>query len=274
MLRLLWQELRLRRNAILLWALGLCFFPIVYLGVYPQVAEEMQNLADLAIYQAMGVSLGSLEDWIGSVLILFVPLVLSIYAIVNATGTLAGEEEDGRLEMIVTLPLPRWQIVAAKALALSIATFLILLIVSLVTGGVFMMIEGQVETDLTALDLIRAVIATWPFVFAIGMISLFLAAFTPHRRIASAVGIAILLVSYLGNNLSNTVSSVETVQPLFLFNYLDYTGAAVTDGQPAGGIITLALIGLISFGLAVFFFQKRKLTVSMWPWQRGNVPVS
>ncbi len=140
MLRLLWQELRLRRNAILLWALGLCFFPIVYLGVYPQVAEEMQNLADLAIYQAMGVSLGSLEDWIGSVLILFVPLVLSIYAIVNATGTLAGEEEDGRLEMIVTLPLPRWQIVAAKALALSIATFLILLIVSLVTGGVFLMI--------------------------------------------------------------------------------------------------------------------------------------
>ena len=46
MFRLLWQELRIRRNAIIGWGLGLCFFPIVYLSIYPQVAEEMAGLAD------------------------------------------------------------------------------------------------------------------------------------------------------------------------------------------------------------------------------------
>jgi ABC-2 type transport system permease protein len=152
MFRLLWQELSFRRNAIIGWGLGLCFFPIVYLGIYPQVAEEMQGLADLEIYQAMGVSLGSLEDWIGSVIILFVPLLTGIFAVINGTGTLAGEEEDGRLEMIVTLPLPRWQIVTAKAIALNISTFIILVIVSLAAGAVFLAIESQLETDIMATD--------------------------------------------------------------------------------------------------------------------------
>jgi ABC-2 type transport system permease protein len=118
MVRLLWQELLFRRNAIIGWSLGLCFFPLVYIAIYPSVAEEMAGLADLEIYRALGMNLGTFPDWVGSILIVFMPLIAAIYALINGTGTLAGEEEDGRLEMIVTLPLARWQIVAAKALAL------------------------------------------------------------------------------------------------------------------------------------------------------------
>ena len=71
------------------------------------------------------------------------------FVVINGTGTLAGEEEDGRLEMIVTLPLPRWQIVTSKALAFSFTAFLILVIVSLASGAVFLAIESQLETDLS-----------------------------------------------------------------------------------------------------------------------------
>ena len=95
MFRLLLQELKFRRSAILWWSLGLLFFPLVYIAIYPSVAEEMAGLADLEIYKAMGVSLGTFGDWIGSILIVFLPLVAAIYAITNGTGTLAGEEEDG-----------------------------------------------------------------------------------------------------------------------------------------------------------------------------------
>ena len=138
MFRLLAQELRFRRNAIIGWGIGLCFFPVVYVSLYPSVSEEMQAFADLELYQAMGISLGTLEDWIASTVILFVPILASIYALINGTGTLAGEEEDGRLELIITLPLPRWQIVTVKAIALSVALFFILLIVSLVGALVFL----------------------------------------------------------------------------------------------------------------------------------------
>lgn len=271
MFRLFVQELKFRRNAILGWGFGLCFFPMVYLGIYPQVADEMAGLADLEIYQAMGVALGTLEDWIGSILFLFVPLLLSVFAVINGTGTLAGEEEDGRLEMIVTLPLPRWQIVSSKALAFSFAAFLILVIVSLASGAVFLAIESQLETDLSAMDLVLGMLATWPLAFTVGMLSMFLAAFCSRRRIAALTAAVILIISYFGSNLAGSTSAIEPFEPFFLFTYLDYTSRAVTDGQQSSDVLVLMGIGVVAFALAVFFFQIRKLTVGAWPWQRGKV---
>lgn len=273
MIRLLVHELKSRRNAIIGWGLGLCFFPIVYLGIYPQVEEEMRGLADLEIYRAMGVSLGTLEDWIGSILILFVPLLISVFALLNGTGTLAGEEEDGRLEMIVTLPLPRWQIVIAKALALSITTFVILLIVALVSVPVFLAIEGELDTDLMPVDLVRGLLGTWPLIFAVGMISLFLAAFTPRRRIAALIAAVVLIVSYFGSNLAGSTAALQPFEPFFLFTYLDSTGDSVVRGQQTGDMLVLMAIGVAALALALFFFERRKLTVGAWPWQRAGVGV-
>jgi ABC-2 type transport system permease protein len=267
MIRLLVQELKFRGNAIIGWGLGLLFFPIVYIGIYPSVAEEMAGLADLEIYQAMGVNLGTFADWVGSILLIFLPLVAAIYAIINGTGTLAGEEEDGRLEMLVTLPLPRWQIITAKAIALSLSTFLIIVIVSAVSVGVLWSIEGQIETDLTRMALFKSVLSTWSLVFAMAMISMFLATFCSRRRIASMISAATLVIGYFGSNLASSTEVLEPFEPFFLFTYLDASGQAVLDGQAAGDMLVLLSIGVVSFVLALIFFQRRKLTVGFWPWQ-------
>jgi ABC-2 type transport system permease protein len=271
MLRLLWRELVFRRNAIIGWSLGLCFFPIVYIGIYPSVASEMEGLADLEFYKAMGMSLGTFPDWVGSILIVFMPLVASIYALINATGTLAGEEEDGRLEMVVTLPMPRWQIVTAKAAALTISSVIMFAVVAVVSVFVFQSIESQIETDLAAMDLFNAVLSAYPLVFAVGMIGMFLAAFSPNRRVAGTISAIILVASYFGNNLANSTTALEPFEPFFLFTYLDPSSQAVMEGQQAGDMLVLIIIGLVAFGLAVFFFQRRNLTVGAWPWQRARV---
>ncbi|MCB0027521.1 MAG: hypothetical protein KDE28_06420, partial [Anaerolineales bacterium] len=78
MLRLLWQELIFRRNSIIGWGLGLCFFPLVYVSIYPSFEAElanMQAILDLEIYKAMGITFATFEDWVASTIILFVPLV-------------------------------------------------------------------------------------------------------------------------------------------------------------------------------------------------------
>lgn len=270
MLRLLWQELMFRRNAIIGWSLGLCFFPIVYIAIYPSVADQMVGLADLEIYQAMGMSLGTFSDWVGSILIVFMPLIAAIYGLLNGTGTLAGEEEDGRLEMMVTLPLPRWQIVTAKALALTISSMIMYLVVSAVSYAVFLAIADQIETELVAMDLFTAVLSAWPLVFAMGMISMFLAAFCASRRFATMIAATILVVSYFGSNLAASTTALEPFEPLFLFTYLDASGQAVMAGQQISDVLVLLGVGVVAFGLALFFFQRRDLTVGLWPWQRAK----
>ncbi len=274
MFRLLVQELRFRRNGIIGWGLGLSFFPAVYVGMYPSFAEQMasfQDLMDLAIYQAMGISMASFEGYIASTVTNLVPVILCIYAVINGTGTLAGEEDDGRLELIVSLPTPRWEIIAVKAVALGIALFIILVIVS---GGAALTMEvigGEVETMVTSLDVFLSLLASWPLAMAVGMISLFLGAFTPNRRTASAIATVVVLVSYLGSNLSGMISSLERIEKLFLFHYYEATAQALEIGQQTGNMIALLVISMVAFGLAVVFFQRRNITVGAWPWQRGII---
>jgi ABC-2 type transport system permease protein len=274
MVSLIWQELKFRRNAIIGWSVGLCFFPLLYIAIYPSVADEMAGLADLELYQALGMTLGTFPDWAGSILVIFVPLVAAFYALINGTGTLAGEEEDGRLEMIVALPLPRWHIVAAKAVALAISSFIMFVVVAAVSALVFLSIESQIETEMVAMNLFTAVLFAWPLVLAVGMISMFLAAFAPSRRIALALAAAVLLVSYFGNNLAGSTAALEPFEPFFLFTYLDASGQAVLEGQQAGNMLVLIAISLMAFALAAFFFQRRNLTVGTWPWQRAQIEAS
>lgn len=275
MLNLFWQELRARRTGILIWGLALCFFPVVYVSLYPSFADQLagfQDILDLALYQALGISMGSFEEYMASTVNNLVPLILAIYAVTAGTATLAGEEEDGRLEMIVSLPMPRWQIVTAKAIAVGVALFLILVIAAGGAALTFAAIQSQVETEVTPLGVFTNLLAAWPLEMAFAMISLFLGAFCSTRRIAAGLATLIVIGSYLGNNLTGMIDSLEPFEWLFLFHYYDATADALLNGQSWSDMLVLLAVALVAFGLAVFFFGRRDITVGHWPWQRGRLP--
>jgi len=85
------------------------------------------------------------------------------------------------------------------------------------------------------------------------------------------ISTAILVVSYFGSNLAASTKVLKPFEPFFLNTYLDGTGKAVIEGQSTEDTLVLLGVGLVSFILALIFFQIRKLTVGTWPWQRGKV---
>ena len=85
------------------------------------------------------------------------------------------------------------------------------------------------------------------------------------------ISAVILVISYFGSNLAASTAVLEPFEPFFLFTYLDGSGKAVSEGQAAGDVLVLLGIGLVAFALALFFFQRRKLTVGDWPWQRAKL---
>ncbi len=275
MLRLLLQEFRFRRNGIIGWGIGLCLFPALYVGLYPSFADQMENfyqILDVPLYQALGISMASFEGYLASTVTNIMPVILCIYAVLNGTGTLAGEEDSGRLELIVALPIPRWQIVAVKAVALGAALFLILAIAAAGAALTLVVIGSQVETAVTPVVLYFSLLAAWPLALALGMISLFLGAFSPNRRTAAMLATVVVLASYLGSNLTGMISSLEPVRNLFLFHFYEATAEALEQGQQAGNLLVLLAVAVVAFGVAVAFFQRRDLTVGAWPWQRGRIP--
>jgi ABC-2 type transport system permease protein len=277
MFRLFLQEMRFRRGAIIGWGLGLCFFPVVYVGLFPSFADQLpdfQAMLDLAIYQALGMSMATFEEYAASTVTNLIPLILAIYAVISGTGTLAGEEDDGRLETIVALPIPRWQIVTVKALALTLALLIILLIVAAGAALTLAFVNQQIATQVTPPRFFSELMASAPLVLAFAMISLLLGAFSPNRRTALALSTVVVLVSYLGSNLAGMIDALEPVRGLFLFHYFEATGEALVQGQQLGNLVVVAMVALVAFTLAVFSFQRRDITVGAWPWQRGKLPAA
>jgi ABC-type transport system involved in multi-copper enzyme maturation permease subunit len=173
------------------------------------------------------------------------------------------------LELVVALPIPRWQIVTVKALALGISLFLIILLVAIATTMVFVAIQ-DVDTSLVWSDVVWGLLYNWPIAMSVGMISLFLGTFAPTRRTAALLGAVVVITSYFGSNLSSQVSTLESIQPLFLFHYLNATASLFEVGPQSSDILTLLGVALVAFILALVFFHLRDITVGIWPWQRAR----
>jgi ABC-2 type transport system permease protein len=272
MLNLFWHEMRIRRTAIIGWGIGMLIYCAVYIGSYPQFADQFADLdiSSIPIYQAMGISMTTLEGYLSSTVFQFMAVVISIYAVVNGTGTLAGEEDQGSLENVIALPLPRWQVVTAKALAVAVALLLILIIAGVGAAAIFMSFESDIETELTAAQIFSAVMKSYPFVLAVAMISLFLAAYLPNRRMAAMVSAVVLIASFFGSNLASLVDALEPLRPFSLFYYVDTSTAVFTD-IAWGNVAALLGVAAVAFALALWAFQRRNVTVGAWPWQRATV---
>lgn len=268
MLNLLWHEIRSRRNAIIGWSIGLTLFGLMYTTIYPEMQEQMAGLGDLSVYQAMGVEVATFEGYLGSTVIGFVPILLGVYAVMTATATLAGEEDNGTLEMLLTTRLPRWQIVTAKALALMVVTAVIVIIAALGNVLGFNLVVDQIDTAVTGGEVFAIVVSALPLIWALMMLSLFFGTLMPSRRMAMMAGFLVLIFSYFGENIGGMVESMEVLKPFSLFTYFDSSSAVFADGIAIGDVTVLLIIAAIGFALALVSFQRRDVTVGNWPWQR------
>jgi len=274
MLSYILYELRSRRSSILGWGAGVGFFVLMYSVFYPSLPAEMLELDfdEIQLYQALGqFEMRSFEGYFGSTILGFMALLVIMYAVTHGTGTLAGEEENGTLELMVTLPLHRWEIVLSKAIAMAISAFLILAIVAVAGMIAFVIISGQIEATLTAGDLILPIFSALPIVLLFMMLSLFLSAFMPQRRFAIGVAAVAVLGSYFGNNLLPMAEGTETITRLLPFHYYERSPDVFTDGIQAGDVLVLLAIAGIFLLLAIGSFSQRNITTGIWFWRRGRV---
>jgi len=271
MLNLLKHEVFSRRWAIIGWGIALTLFGSMYIAIYPEFASEMQGLAGIAIYQAMGMDIASFAGFIASVAVQILPIIFGVYMIMAGTGTLAGEEENGTLELVMAMPLHRWKILAMKALGLMIVALLTLVIVGVGCSLTLGLVKQTTEADVTLPQLFVAMVGAWPLMVAILAMSMFFATVMPSRMLAVTVMIAFYLVSYLLQSIAALVESLEGIKALSIFNYFDSTTTVFEEGIKFGDVAVLLTIAVAFFGLALVFFEQRNITVGEWPWQRRRV---
>lgn len=264
MISLILHELKSRIGVLLGWGIGLAAFFGIYFAVYPEVGEQMKALSGVSFYKAMGIEVLTFESFIASSVVQFLPVYLGIYVIVASTATLAGEEESGTLDLVLAMPVHRWQIVIAKAVALSLVLFGVLLLAGLGNAIVFSVMKSKIVTEVTPMQLLLATLTGWPLTVAFLMIGMLLGAFLPNRRSAVIVTTALFIASYLLKSLPAMVNSLDPIKPLSLFSYFNSSASVFTHGAAASDVAILLGVSAISLILAVIAFQRRNINVGAW----------
>jgi len=275
MLSFLRYELTVRRGAIIGWGLGLSGFVALYVVFYPFLPEEMMtmDLNNIPLYQSLGsMDMSTFGAYYASTVLNFLSVFALIFALTSATATLAGEEDAGTLELFTTLPLARWQIVLFKALAMGVALLFVLAISGAAAALLVIAMESLLEqTVLTPLRAFTLALEAWPITFAYMMISLWLGAYLPTRRVAVSAAAVVVVATFFGNNLAPLVDGLKPLGPFFLYKYYDRSVASISQGSMStGDLLVLLGVGVAFLGLAVLSFQRRNLTTAAWPWQPGR----
>ncbi|MFH1330953.1 MAG: ABC transporter permease subunit [Actinomycetota bacterium] len=208
------------RRRSLAWWIGGSFVYLLFLGsAFPTLADNAADFEKMldsypealrAMFNMVeGVSLSTGPGFLHMELFsLVLPLLLIVFAVGFGARAIAGEEEEGTLDLILSGPITRRRVLAEQFAAMAASTFAIGLVnfaAMLAAGAVFDM--GLVPGRLAAATFGVVLIA-----LVFGALALAVGAVTGRRGVAIAVAAATALASYLVFSLADVVTWLGTVQ--------------------------------------------------------------
>lgn len=235
-------------------------------SLYPSIQEAakdlegyMEKLPDAltAMFMAEGASITSPAGYLSAELFTFmVPTMLLIFAIGFGAGAIAGEEEAGTLDLLLSNPLPRWRIVTEKFFAMVVGMSLINLIswLSLVVGA------RLFDMDIGIGQLAAATVSSALLGLSFGAIALAASCATGKKSLAIAISVSIAAGSYLLNIMAKIVESLEQYEKLSLF-YYNLNAEPLVKGLKVGDVAVFVGLTLILLSVGIALFQRRDLYV-------------
>ncbi len=265
MIPIIRQELWQRKWYSFFWIIGVAAFIALVIGVYPafrhQSAQLNKSLNQLpaAVKSLAADTNENLLSPVGymssNVYYLMLPILYGIVAIGLGGSILARDEQNHTLELLLSRPVSRTKVLAAKALAG--ITILAMIAAGTILATVVLAWLTNLGLSLWHLTLATIMAALMALVF--GALAFTLTAIGHSARIAS-VGVSVLLLvaSYLFTSLAGTVHWLKWPSTLLPYHY--YHPSPIMDGSFTGKA-ALGMLGVIViFALiAVLTFRHRDI---------------
>lgn len=251
-------DLRLRRRLLLGYLIGMAFYTLVVVVLYPQFkdAANLDQLSGSTAAALFGVTgqLTSPSGWLnGNIYQNFLPLVMLLVTVGYGASCVAGQDEDGTLALATTLPLPRRRILLEKVAALAIqALGLSLVIMACVVVGRYF----ELPVDFAHLAGMTAGVALLGLDF--GLLALAVGSRTGSRGLALGVAAGLAAASYLVSSLAPVVAWMRPAKYASLFYWAIGDGQLERGLRPASaGVLLLVAAALLA--VAVVEFERLDL---------------
>lgn len=250
------------KRSLIYWSLGLIGTVALLMAMYPTVRESSAQLTEYVdqMPEAMqAMFAGGSEDYSSPVGFLsaelfefMLPLLFAILTIGMGARAIAGEEERGTLDLLLSTPIRRRSIVLQKFIAMiaALATLAAITWAALVVGA------QLADMEISVLRLTQATIACSLLALALGTLSLAIGAVSGSRAAAIGISSAIGVAAFLTNALARIADWLEPWRLLSWFHY--YSDSEPLryglDGLHAGVLATSAVVLVF---LAVLGFDRR-----------------
>lgn len=255
----LWDQ----RRGILIWSLGIAAVGGMYAAFYPTLnSPEMLQFMEAyprEIMDAMGITdLTSPEGYLGGTTYgILGPILMIILAASLGTRAIAGEEESGRLDVLLAHPVSRWRIVIERAAAMLVALALaglVLLLAMMAMAGV---------ADFASIGVAKLAAASGQLVLlglCFGALALAVGAMTGSRGLALGVVAIVAVLTYFANNLGPSVEWLAWSQDVSPFRYYS-GGEPLRNGLQILDSLILLAVSLVLVALGVIGFERRDIAV-------------
>lgn len=253
-------DLSLRRRSLFWYSLGMAAYVLIVVSLYPAFkdsnelnafTEDSEGLA--ALFGITG-TLTSPTGWLNAnIYANFLPLIILLLTIGYGAFALAGQESDGRLELVLSLPFERGRVVVEKvgALVVQAAAFSVIVFASALVGRWF-------ELGVSVLDLATTSVGVLLLGVDLGLLALAIGAATGARGTALAVASAVASASYLISAMAPLVDWLEPLRYLSLF-YWSVANGQLDDGLGIGSFVLLVGVGVALGWWAIVAFRRHDL---------------
>jgi len=247
------------RFAPLTWGVALGLLCLMIVAVFPSIEgsaglDELVQSYPEAFKQAFGVtdaSFSTIEGYLSvEVFSLIAPLACAYFVIHALARAVCGSEQRGVLDVLLSAPLRRRQLLigwlagAAAALLGVLTVMAVICQASALAFGV----------DLAAADTAAAALSLWPLSMFFGGLTLLLAGLSGRSLVVTGVAFGTLVAMYFVEVLGKLSASVAAVDGLSAFHYY---GSAIEDGIDPAGVAGLVAAGLLLAAAGCALFERR-----------------
>jgi ABC-2 type transport system permease protein len=252
----LMHTLKRMRSVLMWWTIGVAVYTIINIAVYPSFKDSMlleaQNYPE-ALIRAFGLdNLDQIGPYMYAQVFLMLPLILAFFPIMTFAGALAGAEERGGLDVLLTQPIRRRSLVLATWIAAVVCVGIVLAATGLLSWLLIVLIGESLGFGETML----AAWSVWPVTVAVGSIGLLLSAALRSRGtvLGASIGIAFLL--YLIDVVGKIATELDNIRWVSPFRYFN---DVFTHEVPVWHYFLLIGVSLMLLGIAIRVFDRRDI---------------
>jgi ABC-2 type transport system permease protein len=258
-LKSLWDQ----RRAFFWWAVGLITLTLYTAGLYPSIATTTFTDYIKALPTALtalfgdAFSLATPEGYLNAYFFdMMGPIIFIIYAIGAGSGAIAGEEERGTLDLLMSSPMRRMAIVLHKFAAMVVGLFILGFVMWAGLVLAALLVNMQIDFAKLAQASLGSVLVGLVF----GSLALAIGCIRGSRSMSMGLSAAITLAAYVLKTYAPLVEAMKPYQKLSPFYYANAAKPLVNGLNPEH-VAVLVIISAVLLVVALVAFERRDVAV-------------